>query len=208
MNEGWLSAKYESGGKSYGSVNERTAREDAGGWTYGRHQLATIRGAFPEFYKHLEKYPKILAQLESAGGLPAAISGSPNFVSMWKYLGNDPAMAEAQHSFFLREYRDGAKAIADEHGLPWSNEGVRESIISAYVNGKSMAKNAVARVAETFSRGGAKAFVAALYDERYKRRADGALAYYAKNSKAIQDSLVHPTKGRYVNEKAEALSLA
>lgn len=99
---GTLSAKYESNGDP-----AAIGRDNAGGFSYGAYQLASLRGSVANFITFLKTAdPATAAALETAGGDAGARAGTARFQTAWKDLAKKKAFFNLQHGFIKATYYD------------------------------------------------------------------------------------------------------
>lgn len=102
-------AQFESGSRE-GGYDLVAADPEAGGWTYGKYQLASEAGGIKSFLDAVlcrngssclhEDYRPIGRALEAAGGVLAAQNAEPAFVDLWAQLSReDRRMQQAQESY-------------------------------------------------------------------------------------------------------------
>lgn len=193
---GALSAKYETSGRGPGTVS--TGRGDAGGVSYGSYQLASKLGRPEEF----------LAR-EGAGWAAEfgrARSGTPAFSRVWKAIAaREPAaFQDAQHDFIKRTHYDVQIAhVLKATGIDldrWS-DAVRDAVWSAAVQ-HGPANTLVIRAMKADPPHD-RALLVALYVERGRRKADGNLVYFSRNSPAVQAGVAR----RFQSELKDALAM-
>lgn len=122
---GKFTAKYESG-RLEGGYASISADHGAGGWTYGKYQLASEQGGIKQFLGSLlcngdgpgcldEGYRPIGEALLAAGGITGAQAHTPQFVATWERLSlNDRRMQQAQESHqVLAAWRPAQRLFAD-----------------------------------------------------------------------------------------------
>ena len=121
---GKFTAKYESG-RLEGGYASISADHGAGGWTYGKYQLASERGGIKQFLGSLlcngdgpgclnEGYRPIGEALLAAGGIRGAQAHTAEFVATWERLSlNDRRMQQAQESHqVLAAWRPAQRVFA------------------------------------------------------------------------------------------------
>lgn len=121
---GWMSEKYESGGRGAATVS--TGKGDAGGASYGTHQLSSKRGALQSFLSS-SGYGQ-----QFAGMKP----GTPEFTAKWEQVAeSDPSFAGAQHDFIKRTHFEPQMDALKKSGIDLSGRGeaVREAVWSTSV---------------------------------------------------------------------------
>ncbi|CAF5198189.1 unnamed protein product, partial [Rotaria magnacalcarata] len=100
---GSLSAKYETGGRGSGTINnyKKGASGDPGGASYGTYQIATKTGTMKGFLKFLnEKDTKMAEKLNSL------TPGTDEFDEEWKNLANKEEFGTFQHDFIKSTHYD------------------------------------------------------------------------------------------------------
>lgn len=193
---GRLSAKYECGGKGPGTVS--TGNGDAGGVSYGSYQLAS----------RLDRPEEFLAR-EGArwrGEFGGAHSGTAIFSRVWKAVAaREPdAFEAAQHAYVKRTHYDVQIAhVRAVTGLDLDcrSEAVRDAVWSTAVQHGPMTDIVIRAL-----NGGNpadRAFLEALYAERGRRRTDGCLVHFARNSAEVQAGVAR----RFAAELKDALAM-
>ena len=203
---GQLSEKYETGNRGPGTVSG--GQGDAGGSSYGSYQMTSIpRGGTvtrfitqPDFY-----WRNDFKELDA---------GSRAFTTVWKAIASaEPeAFQAAQHAYIKHTHYDilvqrinadcqihvnrRSRALQD---VVWSTavqHGPRTSVVR-----KAFA--AVTKQGLTArSAGFEKAFIEAIYAERGRKKRNGDLVYFSRNSAAVQRGVAR----RFVNELKDALT--
>jgi hypothetical protein len=142
--------------------------------------------------------------------------GSPEFSAVWKALATaEPdAFFEVQHGFIKQTHYDPLVrkiALEDEVRIGLRSHAVQDVIWSTAVQhgpNTSVVHRAI------IAAGGAPALapagrerdrrlIVAVYAERGRRSAAGNLAYFARNSKAVQDGVAR----RFRDEERDALAM-
>jgi hypothetical protein len=138
--------------------------------------------------------------------------GSAQFTAAWKALAtSDPAAFQAaQHEFIKRTHFDLlVRKLLDEDGLDvlTRSHALQDVIWSTAVQhggGSTIPSKALANVdVPPADADFDKAFITAIYEERGRRRPDGALVYFSKNSQAVQKGVAK----RFTNELRDALAM-
>lgn len=195
---GKLSEKYESGGKGAGTVSH--GRGDRGGVSYGVYQFASKTGSADAYVKN-SKY---------ASEFKGMKAGTKEFSAKWKEIAaRDPEGFRAdQHEAIKKSHYDPfVKGVQGKTGLDinqrskalqdvaWSTSvqhGPGAShIFAAAMKGKDPASMSDADI------------IRAVYAERGRKKADGNLAHFSKNSKDVQKGVAD----RFVNERKNALAM-
>lgn len=139
---GSVSEQFESGGKGVGTVS--TGAGDAGGVSYGKHQLATNNGSMMNFLNSKEGQPF----LQRFGGLAP---GTAQFNSVYKDVANTQGAEfdKAQSDYITRtHYAPLVAKVQNDLGLDLSTRGagVKELLYSTgvqYGAGTSVINNAL-----------------------------------------------------------------
>jgi len=121
---GWLSAKEESGGRGAGTVS--TGKGDAGGVSYGTHQLSSTRGT-------VGKFLQASGYADKFSGLTP---GTPEFSARWRQVAaSDPAFGKAQHDYITTTHYQPQVDKLKAAGLDLTGRGaaVQEAIYSTSV---------------------------------------------------------------------------
>lgn len=199
---GALSSKYETGGRGPGTVS--TGAGDRGGVSYGSYQMASKLGVATRFV--------------SEKGFPWATdfqnlkAGSAEFTACWKKIArNEPdAFQKCQHEFIKKTHYDLLVAkIRNEDGLDvntrsralqdvvWST-AVQHGGATSMVH-KALAKVTVAKTDPKFD----EQLIRQIYAERGRKKADGTLVYFSRNSPNVQKGVAN----RFKNELQDALAM-
>lgn len=193
---GALSARYETSGRGPGTVS--SGRGDAGGISYGSYQLASKLGRPEEFLgKEGHRWVSEFGQ---------AKSGTPAFSRIWKSIAaREPEVFQlAQHAFIRRTHYDVQIAhVRQATGVDldrWSN-AVRDAVWSTAVQHGPLTP-IVVRVMNA-EPAHDRAMLIALYAERRRRKPDGNLAYFSRNSLAVQAGVA----ARFRAELKDALAM-
>ncbi|HKG45937.1 MAG TPA: LysM domain-containing protein [Pyrinomonadaceae bacterium] len=199
---GTLSAKYETGGRGPGTVS--TGAGDRGGVSYGSYQMASKLGVATRFVKQAG-FPW-LADFQNLS------AGSKEFTACWKRIANNEpdAFQKCQHEFIKKTHYDLlVTKILNEDNLDvntrsralqdvvWST-AVQHGGATTMVH-KAFAKVAVAKTDPGFD----EQLIRAIYAERGKKKADGTLAYFSRNSPNVQKGVAN----RFKNELQDALAM-
>lgn len=139
---GSVSEQFESGGRGVGTVS--TGQGDAGGVSYGKHQLATNNGSMMNFLNSPEGKPF----LQRFGGLAP---GTAQFNSVYKDVANTQGadLDKAQSDYITRtHYAPMVAKLQNDVGVDLSQRGagVKEMIYSTavqYGSGSSVVANAL-----------------------------------------------------------------
>lgn len=193
---GALSARYETSGRGPGAVS--SGQGDAGGVSYGSYQLASKLNRPEEFLANEGAH--------WASEFHGAKSGSPMFSTAWKAVAaREPnTFHAAQHAFIKRTHYDFQIAhVLKATGVNldrWS-DAVRDAVWSTAV--QHGPTNALVIRVMKGDPPHDRALLIALYAERGRRKADGNLLYFSKNSPAVQASVA----ARFRAELKDALAM-
>jgi murein DD-endopeptidase MepM/ murein hydrolase activator NlpD len=199
---GALSAKYETGGRGPGTVS--TGAGDRGGVSYGSYQMASKLGVATRFVTEAG-FPWV-AEFQNLK------AGSAEFTACWKRIAtNEPdAFQKCQHDFIKKTHYDLLVAkILKEDGLDVNtrSRALQDVVWSTAVQhggATSIVHKALARVtAAKTDPGFDEQLIRAIYAERGKKKADGTLAYFSRNSPNVQKGVAN----RFKNELQDALAL-
>ncbi|GEM_PF-399898 len=203
---GALSEQYETGGRGPGTVSSGAG--DPGGVSYGTYQLAGNRGRPQEFLAAEGR--------QWAAEFGGASPGSASFTATWKAIAaREPEKFEAaQHDYIQRtHYQVQLDKVKTDTGVDLSTRSaaIRDVVWSTSVQHgpeTGAVVKAMARVegqgltpadGQTYDR----ALINAIYDERGKRDASGALAYFTSASADVQASVAN----RFASERRDALAM-
>ncbi|SFJ67890.1 LysM domain-containing protein [Caulobacter sp. UNC279MFTsu5.1] len=203
---GALSERYETGGRGPGTVSSGAG--DPGGVSYGTYQLAGNLGRPQQFLANEGR-----AWAAEFGG---ASPGSASFTAAWKAIAaREPERFEAaQHAYIQRTHYDVQVAhVQAATGLDlstrsaalkdvaWSTSVQHGPETNAIV--RAMARVEAQGVEPTDGQAYDRALINAIYDERGKRDASGALAYFTSASAQVQASVA----ARFGDERRDALAM-
>jgi type VI secretion system (T6SS) spike protein VgrG3/LysM domain-containing protein len=199
---GKLSAKFETGNRGPGTVS--TGAGDRGGVSYGSYQMASKLGVVARFLAQLD--PPFRSKF---GNL---VPGTGQFTAVWKKLAIDQRdeFQARQHAFIKKTHFDPLAAkIKKEDGLDVTtrSQALQDVIWSTAVQhggASSIPHVALTRVGikpdnPEFD----KKLIVAIYAERGRRRADGMLAHFSKNSANVQKGVAN----RFRDEQSDALKM-
>lgn len=196
---GTLSAKYETSGRGPGTVS--TGRGDRGGASYGSYQLAS----------NMDQ-PRLFLLAEGklfAARFANMTQGTPAFTTAWKACASDDAKAfgDAQHAYIKRTHYDPqcrlilersaldmAARSATLRDVVWSTavqHGANSGLIAEVIGALPVKPDLADYDAK---------LIDAIYLERGRRRPDGLLAYFSKNSADVQEGVA----ARFRAERADA----
>lgn len=196
---GTLSARYETSGRGPGTVS--TGRGDAGGVSYGSYQLASTLGRPEEFLAAEGK-----GWAAEFGGTR---SGTPAFSNVWKAIAAREADSfhAAQHDYIKRTHYDPqVSLVRDECSLDIDArcDALKDVTWSTAVQHGPSGK-VIVRAIEALGRPDPsdRDLIAAIYAERGRRKPDGNLAYFSKNSAEAQRGVAQ----RFRSELRDALAM-
>jgi murein DD-endopeptidase MepM/ murein hydrolase activator NlpD len=201
---GTLSAKFETGGRGPGTVS--TGVGDAGGVSYGSYQMTSkpSRGTVGRFVAQPD-FP-------FRDQLGSPVPGSKEFTAAWKACAASQrdAFQECQHAFIKKTHfdplvrkikaEDGVDIETRSHALQdviWST-AVQHGPGTPLVH-KAFATLSVKPTDPNFDR----QLIIAIYAQRGKRKADGSLALFSRNSPAVQRGVAN----RFKQEESDALKM-
>ena len=205
---GQLSSKYETGGRGPGTVS--TGVGDAGGVSYGSYQMTSRPngGTVARFVGQ----PDFPWRQRFAGLTP----GAPDFSALWKGLASEArdAFFETQHEYIKRTHFDPlVSKLAAEAGLQVTlrSHAVQDAVWSTAVQHgpntpvvhRAIVAAGGAAALQPADRDHDRRLIVAIYAERGRRRADGSLVYFSRNSKAVQDGVAR----RFRDEERDALAM-
>ncbi len=204
---GSLSEQYETGGRGPGTVS--TGVGDAGGVSYGSYQMTSIGGGTVGRFVSRPDFPWRNRFLNLT-------PGSQAFSNQWREIARtQPAEFQAsQHAYIQRTHYDPLVAkIQRENGLDinsrsfalrnviWSTavqHGSRSSVVNRAMN--NLSDSGRANVADPdFDRH----LIQAIYAERGRKNAQGNLAHFSRNSRAVQQGVAR----RFIDEERDALRM-
>jgi LysM repeat protein len=201
---GQLSAKYETGGRGPGVVS--TGAGDAGGASYGSYQMTSKPAGGT--VKRFVSQPDFPFADKFRGLTP----GGPQFTAAWKQLAktNGDEFQAAQHDYIKQTHFDPlVKKIINEDGLNvlTRSHALQDVIWSTAVQhgpGNSIPHRALANVKlGPEDAGFDRAFINAIYAERGRKKADGGLVYFGRNSAAVQRGVAN----RFKSELQDAIKM-
>lgn len=190
---GSISGKYESGTRGVSTIS--TGAGDAGGVSYGKHQLSSKTGTMSRF-------------LSSKFGTPYkalfgnTVPGTTSFNNIYKQICKDkPKEFEVNQFLFIAEtHYDPQVVKLKNNGIDVYplNVAARECVFSVSVQYGANTSLIVNAVGANF-KGTAKEFIEKV--QNYRR--DTVKTYFKSSSKAVQDGVAK----RADNEKADLLKL-
>lgn len=201
---GKLSERFETGGRGPGVVS--TGVGDAGGRSYGSYQMTSRPGGGRA--REFVSQPDFRFRGRFVGLEP----GTDAFTRAWKELAQaqPDEFHREQHEFIKRTHFDKlVKKIRTEDGLDvlTRSHALQDVIWSTAVQhgpGSGIPHRALATVGvdpgdPAFDR----QFIKAVYAERGRRKADGTLVHFSRNSAAVQRGVAR----RFVDEERLALEM-
>lgn len=181
---GSASRKYESGNRGVHMVS--TGAGDAGGVSYGSHQLASKTGTMANF-------------LSSPDGAPYASRfaglkpGSSGFNAVYRQIANDDpkGFETAQHAFITRTHYDPAKNYAAKLGYDTSDRRVQEALFSIGVQ-----------------HGGANKIIAAAGSGAGRSPEEQVHALFNARRNYVDQQGLSYLKSRYASEERDVLAVS
>ena len=206
-NIGALSEKYESRGNP-----AIIGYDKAGGWSYGKYQLASNTGALNEFHAWLAKaHPDLESQLAAAGGPAGGKAGTEAYKAAWAQVMGSAAGSAAQSEYSgLKYFVPATKRIKKGAGIDVTQRSttVQQAAFSTAIQHGNGGASTVFRKALaslgyppneiTASQPMDAALIRAIYAER---RAENGGRYFPSSPQNIRSSVVN----RFHNEEADAL---
>lgn len=205
---GQLSIRFETGGRGPGTVSSGSG--DAGGVSYGSYQMTSRGGGTVARFVADPAFP---FKDRFAGLVP----GSPEFTAAWKALAAEqgPAFHAAQHDFIKQTHYDPmVNAVRARTGFEvttrtpalkdccWStavqhgpNNGIFHTVLAPLLASQTPRPEEGAVFDE--------AVIRAVYAERGRRDASGALVHFRNNSPDVQQGVAN----RFVSELKDALAM-
>lgn len=197
---GALSRRYEVGDRGPGAVS--TGRGDYGSVSYGSYQMtsAPAGGTVARFVAE----PGFAFAHRFAGRAPS----SPGFTAAWRALAAEApaAFAAAQHDFIRRTHHEPLlRGVRTRTGVDLSGRcaALADVLWSTAVQHGPGTRVVDAALAAAGPGATDRALIEAIYAERGRRRPDGALAHFSKNSEPVQRSVA----ARFVAECRDALTM-
>ncbi len=201
---GTLSAKFETGGRGPGTVS--TGIGDRGGVSYGSYQMTSKPGGGT--VRRFVSQADFPFKLRFAGLTP----GSKAFTDVWKSLARSDrnAFQESQHGFIKKTHFDPLVAgirAKQKVDIETRSHALQDVIWSTAVQhgpgtplvGKAFVGLGVTTQDPDFD----ERLIRAIYAQRGRKRADGALALFSKNSPAVQRGVAN----RFRDELRDALAM-
>lgn len=186
---GRVAERYESNGRGVGTIS--SGIDDAGGVSYGRHQLASETGTMQAFLDSREGAP----YREAFAGMRA---GSDAFNERYMEVVEQDAdgFAQAQKGFITRTHFEPVKAYAEQAGMDTSSEAVQEALYSQSVQHSRRGNQRI--IDDAMSRVGADASEAEMIEAIYDARTDYASQFASAAA----------TTDRYAREREDVLAIA
>lgn len=202
---GGLSTKYETGGR--GSTTISGGVGDAGGVSYGSYQMTSANGGTVARFVSQPDFPW-------RGDFANLTPGSREFSDAWTDIATNfpEEFKAAEHEFIKRTHFDPLcdKIRADDGvDITTCSHAMQDVIWSTAVQhgpNANVVHQAFAQMRNvgTFDTADPefeRNAIAAVYDERGRKDANGVLVHFSHNSPAVQDGVAK----RFVAEKADAL---
>lgn len=198
---GALSIKYEVGNRGPGTVS--TGKGDAGGISYGSYQM--IASNVKKFVSE-EDFPF----RDRFNGL---VPTTPEFTKVWKEIASEDSKRfhKLQHDFIKKTHFDPLvnkiKAQTEFDVLTRSN-AIQDVVWSTAVQ-HGPASSLIQKVLGNFATSARndvdfdRRLIKAIYAERGRKNPNGTMAYFSKNSPAVQKSAAN----RFINEEKDALAM-
>ncbi|CAF1630117.1 unnamed protein product [Rotaria magnacalcarata] len=200
---GSLSAKYETGGRGSGTINnyKKGASGDPGGASYGTYQIATKTGTMKGFLKFLnEKDTKMAEKLNSL------TPGTDEFDEEWKNLANKEEFGTFQHDFIKSTHYDKTLSKLSTNYKLDMNLDQRSSVIKDVIWSTSV-QHGPSGAAKVINNALEGQDIASLTDKEIIKRvyaergAENGMKYFSKSSEAIRKGVVN----RFENEERDAV---
>jgi murein DD-endopeptidase MepM/ murein hydrolase activator NlpD len=204
---GKLSEEFETGGRGPGTAS--TGVGDAGGVSYGSYQMTSKNGGTVLRFVSQPAFP----WRDDFRGLSP---GSPEFTAKWKAIAAaaPEAFHAAQHAYIKATHFDvlAANALdADRLDVTTRSAALQDVIWSTAVQHgpntpvihRALAALRNQGVRDVDGSGFDRGLIQAIYAERGRRDALGALVYFANNSTPVQDGVAK----RFVREERSALRM-
>lgn len=198
---GSISEKYESGGRGVGTVSSGAG--DAGGVSYGKHQLASKNGSMQKFLnsKWGAPYKDRFRVLKEGNWIPME-PGTPEFSSVYKMICLDkPQEFEAnQFGYILETHYDPQVRVLLNAGIDISKRhiAVAECVLSVAVQ-YGPSTNFTVQALGTNFKGTDEEFIKRV--QAYRR--DTVNVRFKSSSQKVRDGIVTRSK----NEEADLLAL-
>ncbi|MGP9633787.1 hypothetical protein ACT3R7_12040 [Halomonas sp. AOP43-A1-21] len=186
---GRVAEKYESGGRGVSTVS--TGIDDAGGVSYGKHQLASNTGTMQAFLDSREGE----AYREEFAGMRA---GSNEFSAKYREVAERDAdgFADAQHAFIARTHYDPVANYAATQGMDTESEAIQEALYSQSVQHSGAGNRKI--IDDAMSRIGEGASEDEVIDALYDARGDYASQFASPSA----------TRDRYAREREDVRAIS
>jgi LysM repeat protein len=201
---GKLSERFETGGRGPGTVS--TGKGDAGGASYGSYQMTSKpRGGTVKTFITSKGFP-------FASNFADLLPGTAPFTGAWKKCASaqKDEFQSCQHDFIKRTHFDPlvAKILReDKLNILTRSHAVQDVVWSTAVQhgpDNNLIHKAIATIKLPQSDPGYdKAFIIAVYAERGRKNAKGALVHFGRNSAAVQKGVAN----RFKQEQKDALAM-
>lgn len=210
---GTLSAAYETGGDPL-----KIGNDEAGGYSYGRYQIATKTGTMQSYINYLNRIPEYKSYAEilnNAGGVVAAKQKKQSFVNAWRKLSQNSDFNKSQFQFIIETHLTPLlKKVTENDILDIENrhpvvKDVLYSMSVQHYGASQIVNRALLALKERYKENtkniGDAAIIKELYNQRSiyvlslpesKKKGDG------KITKKDKDTIV---KNRYPRELKDAL---
>lgn len=188
-NFGRVAEKYESGGMGVGTIS--TGYDDAGGVSYGKHQLASETGTMQAFLNSREG----AAYRDEFAGMRA---GSDDFSAKYREVAERDAegFAAAQQAFITRTHYEPVANYAASKGIDIESEAMQEALYSQSVQHSGRGNRVI--IDDAMSRVGPDASEDEIIDALYDARGDYA-SQFANRSATID---------RYAREREDVRAIS
>lgn len=200
---GKLSEEFETGGRGPGTVS--TGVGDAGGVSYGSYQMTSKNGGTVLRFVSQPAFPW-------RDDFRSLSPGSPEFTAKWKAIAaaTPEAFHAAQHAYIKATHFDVLAANTldtDRLDVTTRSAALQDVIWSTAVqhgpNTPAIRRALAALRSQGVQDVDDRGLIQAIYAERGRRDASGALVYFANNSTAVQDGVAK----RFVREERSALRM-
>jgi hypothetical protein len=191
---GILSEEFESSGNS-GAIGW----DKAGGWSYGKYQIASNKGNMAKFLQWLVgRFDKLKQVLEEAGGDAAARAGAPRFQDAWRSLKTNPDFVPAQYGFIKESHYDVmVKRLASVLDVDQASFAIQNVVWSVAVQ-HGPYSDIIKKCVDAVGSADDARLINAIYDERSK-----VDLYFSTQPEDIKDNL----RKRFIRERKAALAM-
>lgn len=200
---GRLSSQYETGGR--GSITVSSGAGDAGGVSYGAYQMTSKpNGGNVTLFVQSAEFPW-------KSDFVGLVAGTTVFSNKWKEIvtANKDKFVKIEHEYIqLTHYDPLVDKIKRENNIDITEHSdILNDVVwsTAVQHGKSNGVVGIAINKVTVPLGKNKNYdrelIKAIYAERGRKKDDGNLYYFSKNSKDVQDGV----SSRFQSELAKAL---